>query len=55
MKKLKYKIGFIIGASLIVAAILIGILLNNDIAFIFAGIGLVITGISTLAHINRKQ
>jgi hypothetical protein len=55
MKKMNYKIGLIIGAALIITAIIIGIILNNDIAFIFAGIGIVITGISTLAYINKKQ
>ena len=55
MKKLNYKIGLIIGISLVITAILIGIILNNDIAFIFAGIGTAIIGISALAYINRNS
>ena len=53
MKKISIKTGFIIGISLIVIAILIGIIFNNDIAFLFAGLGTVIIGVSFLRHINK--
>ena len=53
MKKISIKTGFIIGITLILIAILIGIIFNNDIAFVFAGLGLVMIGISTLRHINK--
>ena len=55
MKKMKYKIGLIIGISLVIIGILIGIILNNDIGFIFAGLGTATIGISTLAYINRNN
>lgn len=53
MKKWNYKIGIIIGATLILIAILIGIIFRHDIAFVFAGTGTIIIGISALAYINR--
>lgn len=52
--KITYKNGFILGSILIIIAILIGIIIQNDIAFIFSGLGIVIIGISILAYINKK-
>ncbi len=52
-KKKNVKMGFIIGLCLVVIAILIGIIFEHDIAFVFAGLGTVIIGISILAIINK--
>ena len=53
MKNLTFKKGLLFGIILIIIAILIGIIFRNDIGFIFAGIGVVIIGISILAYINK--
>ncbi len=53
MKKKNWKIGLIIGISLILIGILIGIIFGSDIGFIFSGIGIVIMGISILRYINK--
>lgn len=45
--------GLIIGIVFIIVAILIGIFLQHDIAFIFAGIGTIIIGITILTYINK--
>ncbi len=52
-KNINYKSGFIIGFILIIIAILIGIIFEHDIAFVFAGLGTVIIGISILTIINK--
>lgn len=44
---------FTIGVVFILIAILIGILFQHDIGFIFAGIGTIIIGITILAYINK--
>ena len=49
----KFKTGLILGSLLIVIAILIGIIFRHDIAFIFAGIGTSIIGITILAYLNK--
>ncbi len=49
----KLKIGIFLGSILILIAILIGIILEHDVAFIFGGIGTIIIGITFLAYINR--
>lgn len=51
----KIKTGFIIGIALIFVAILIGILFRHDVAFIFAGIGTSIIGITILAYLNKDD
>ena len=54
MKKMEnYKIGFIVGIVLIVIAILIGLIFQHDIAFVFGGLGIVSIGVATLLYINR--
>lgn len=53
LKKFNVKNGIISGSTLIIIAILIGIIFRNDIGFVFAGIGTVIIGISILAYINK--
>ncbi len=53
MKKFNFKKGILTGSILVLIAILIGIIFRNDVGFIFAGIGLVIIGISILAYINK--
>lgn len=53
MNKFNVKYGIILGSTLIVIAILIGIIFQHDIGFVFAGIGVVIIGISILTYINR--
>lgn len=52
--KNKLKIGLITGVALIVVAILIGIITENDIGFVFAGIGTIIIGFSILLFINKN-
>lgn len=52
--KKKLRIGLITGVALIVIAILIGIITENDIGFLFAGIGTIIIGISILLFINKN-
>lgn len=49
------KRGIIIGAILILIAILIGILFQHDIGFIFAGIGTIIIGITILTYLNKDD
>lgn len=49
----KYKRGLAFGVLLILISIAIGILFQNDIGFIFAGIGTVIIGITILMLINQ--
>lgn len=53
MKNNKWKIGLIIGISLIIIGILIGIIFGSDIGFIFSGLGTVTAGISILRYINK--
>lgn len=53
MKKFNGKYGIIIGSTLILIAILIGIIFQHDIGFVFAGFGVVIIGISILTLINK--
>ncbi len=54
MKKMEnYKIGFIVGIVLIVIAILIGLIFQHDIAFVFGGLGIVSIGVATLLYINK--
>lgn len=52
-KKFNFKTGLLIGLILIIIAIIIGIIWQHDIGFVFAGIGIVIIGISTLTYINK--
>lgn len=47
--------GFIIGGILILIAILIGIIFQHDIGFIFAGIGTIIIGITILTYLNKDD
>ena len=49
------KKGLLLGFILIVIAILIGIIFMHDIAFIFAGIGTIIIGITTLMYLNKDD
>lgn len=51
--KITIKHGFITGIALIILAIGIGIITRNDIAFVFAGIGTMIIGFTTLIYINK--
>lgn len=53
--KLTIKNCSIFGTILILIAIVIGIAFQNDIGFIFAGIGTVIIGISILRYINKGE
>jgi uncharacterized membrane protein YkgB len=56
MKNLsKTKKGLLLGITLIIIAILIGIIFRHDIAFIFAGIGTIIIGITTLMYLNKDD
>ena len=52
-QKFNFKNGMIIGSILILIAIAIGIIFQHDIGFVFAGIGIVIIGISILTYINK--
>ena len=47
--------GFMIGGILILIAILIGIIFQHDIGFIFAGIGTIIIGITILTYLNKDD
>ena len=47
--------GFIIGGILILIALLIGIIFQHDIGFIFAGIGTIIIGITILTYLNKDD
>lgn len=49
----KLKIGIFLGCFLILIAILIGVILEHDVAFIFGGIGTIIIGITILIYINK--
>ncbi len=51
----KCKKGLILGIFLIGIAIIIGILFQHDIAFVFAGIGTILIGITFLAWINGNK
>ena len=51
--KMTIRNGFIIGTCLILIAIVVGLLTGNDIGFVFAGIGVMVIGISTLVYINK--
>ena len=53
MKNFNFKKGILTGTILIIIAILIGIIFMSDMGFIFAGIGIVIIGISILTYINK--
>lgn len=55
MKKFNSKAGIIIGITIIIFAIIIGIISGNDIGFLLSGIGTIIMGISILAHINKDN
>lgn len=56
-KKLKknFIIGIALGIVLIITAIIVGIITENDIGFVFAGIGTSIIGISILIFINKNH
>ena len=47
--------GLILGTTLIILAILIGIIFKHDIAFIFGGVGTIIIGITILMYLNRDD
>lgn len=49
------KKGFLLGAILILIAILIGIIFRHDIAFIFGGIGTIVIGITILMYLNKDD
>ncbi len=51
----KCKKGLFLGILLIGIAIIIGILFQHDIAFVFAGIGTILIGIVFLAWINGDR
>lgn len=59
--KLNFKKGIFLGCTLIFVAIIIGILAyknlipENDLGFLFAGLGIVVTGFAILIHINSKK
>ena len=53
--KFNTKIALIIGLSMIVIAILIGIIFEHDIGFVIAGIGTIITGFAILSLINKGE
>lgn len=48
-------IGLIIGLIFIILAIIIGVITENDIGFVFAGIGTIIIGFSILLFINKNN
>ncbi len=50
-----FKYSFIIGCLLNLIAIIIGIIWQHDIAFIFSGIGIIFIGISILVYINKED
>lgn len=49
----KLKIGIFLGCIFILIAILIGIIFEHDVAFIFGGVGTIIIGITILLYINK--
>ena len=49
----KLRIGIFLGCILILIAILIGIIFEHDVAFIFGGSGTIIIGITVLFYINQ--
>ncbi len=51
----KYRNSFCLGMSLVLVALAIGIFLESDIGFLFAGAGIIIIGITFLAYINRNN
>ncbi len=51
----KYKKGILIGIICIIISLIIGIMFEHDIAFIFAGIGVIIIGFSILSYINKDN
>ncbi len=53
--KFDAKKALIIGFVLIFIAILIGLIFQHDIAFVFAGLGIVIIGIAALSYINKGE
>lgn len=59
--KLNFKKGMIIGSTLVFIAIVIAILAyknivpENDIGFLLAGLGIIVTGIAILVKINTKK
>lgn len=53
MKKIMNAI--IVGCILITIAIIIGILYQHNIAFVFAGSGIIIIGIAFLSYVNRAK
>lgn len=55
MKKINYKNGIVIGCISVLIGIIIGVTLESDIGFVFAGLGTMIIGFSTLTFINKKE
>ena len=55
MKKFNSKIGIITGITIIIFAIIIGIISGSDIGFLLSGIGTIIMGISILTYINKDN
>lgn len=51
----KLRIGIFLGCILILIAILIGVIFEHDVAFIFGGIGTIIIGITFLFYINKDD
>ncbi len=49
----RYKRGYAFGILLILIAIAIGIFFQNDIGFLFGGVGTIIIGITLLMHMNE--
>jgi hypothetical protein len=55
LKKFNSKIGIIIGITIIIFAIIIGIISGSDLGFLLSGIGTIIMGISILTYINKDN
>lgn len=52
---IKCKILAILGIISIMASIIVGLIYEHDIAFIFLGAGIVMIGIATLSNINKLK
>lgn len=53
--KKNFKITMSVGIIIILIGIIIGILFEHDIAFVFGGIGTILIGLSILSYINKND
>ena len=52
---IKCKILAVLGIISIIASIVVGLIYEHDVAFIFLGTGIVMIGITTLSNINKLK